>query len=331
MLRGAFIVALALVSTSCGDRSRGIPIEGVGATGDGSTLLVSINPPDVEGQTCWADVSVTAKPEPEIVRVDVNGRKSHAPDCAPRPPLRLTLPNPLGARIVRDGATGKTASLLPFIVPEVTWLPDGWVMLADSGGAHGWFQQIGVDNSTTSVEVNLFRTGTNSDLRGATITSAANVQGRKAAFVDVRYYSTGPDVLLIMDASWTLMVSSFNEAVSKDTLLQVAEGVTPLPFATTIDAPTIDAPRSGTVSELIDYEGPVNLTGWLTIDPTGHAQLCESLSTDGACKGAAVEIDWETGQATPPTGLLPKGDRQVSDQALTMAGTLKGRVFSVGL
>jgi hypothetical protein len=182
-----------------------------------------------------------------------------------------------------------------------------------------------------TVQVDLVRTGTNADLRGSKITAPTTVQGRSAAFVDVGYYTAGPDVLVVMDATWTLIVYSFSDLVSQTTLQEIADGLTPLPFAATIEAPTIDPPRAGTVAELIDYEGPANLTGWLTMDSAGHAQFCESLAGDGGCEGATVDVDWATGNAAPPTDLIADGDRRVSDRALTLAGTLKGRMFYVGL
>ena len=81
-------VVVLLGSTSCGSHSGLIPVTGVGATGNGSTLLVGINAPDVEGRSCWADVNITATAELGVVRVDVRGRKSRAPDCTPQPQLR---------------------------------------------------------------------------------------------------------------------------------------------------------------------------------------------------------------------------------------------------
>ena len=79
------------------------------------------------------------------------------------------------------------------------------------------------------------------------------------------------------------------------------------------------------------HEGPAILTGWLSIDATEHAQFCESLKNDGRCKGATVDIDWSTGSATPPTDLIVNGDRKISDRALTLAGTVEGTLFYVGL
>ncbi len=330
MVRRLFLVVVISSLVSCAPRSDLISVSGVAATGNGSTLLVGVTLPDVEGRSCWADVKITATDDGQVVRLDVRARKSHTPDCAPQP-QRVSLGKPLGARTVRDGSTGAPASLLPVILPETTWLPVGWKVLASSGGKDGWFQQVGIVNSTTSVQVNLFRTGRNGDLRGSTITSPTTVQGRRAAFVNVRYFTDGPDALVVMDPTWTLMVSSFNKLVTTETFRQIADGMNPLPFAATVEAPTIDAPETGTVAELIDYEGPTNLTGWLTIDSTGRAQFCESLADDGGCKGASVDVDWATANATPPADLIANGDRSVSDRTLTLSGTLKGRVFSVGL
>ena len=92
------------------------------------------------------------------------------------------------------------------------------------------------------------------------------------------------------------MVSSFNDLVTTGTLRQIADGMHPLPF-----------------------------------DSTGQAQFCESLADDGGCEGASVGIDWVTANATPPTDLIAKAGRNVSDRALTLSGTLKARVLSVGL
>lgn len=330
MVRRLFLVVVIAVLISCAPHSDLISVAGVAATGNGSTLLVGVTLPDVEGRSCWADVNIIATDDGEVVRLDVRARKSHTPDCTPQP-QRVDLAKPLGARTVRDGATGGPASLLPVLLPGTTWLPVGWKVLSSGGGKDGWFQQVGIVSSTMSVQVDLFRTGTNADLRGSTITSSATVQGRTAAFVKVRYFTAGPDALVVMDATWTVMVSSFNDLVTTETLRQIADGMNPLPFAATVEAPTIEAPETGTVAELIDYEGPTNLTGWLTIDSTGRARFCESLADDGGCEGASVDIDWATANAAPPADLIATGDRNVSDRALTLSGTLKGRVLSVGL
>ncbi len=331
MSRRVWIVVLLLVSTSCATQSNLISVAGVGATADGATLQVVLAPADVEGRSCWADVTITPVDEPGVVRLDVQGRESHTADCATPRRLRVKLPKPLGARTVRDGANGQPVSLLPVAVPEATWLPDGWVVRDSGGGKDGWSQSVGIEATTMTAQINLFRTGTNGDLPGSTITSSATVQGRNAAFVKERYRTSGPDALLMMDASWSLTVWSASDTVTTETLQRIAHGLTTLPFAPTIDTPTIDAPRTGTVGELIDYEGPTILTGWVSIDATEHAQFCESLKNDGGCKGATVDIDWSTGSATPPTDLIANGDRKVSDRALTLAGTLKGRMFYVGL
>ena len=327
----AWIVVLLLVSTSCAARSDLISVSGVGATVDGSTLQVVLAPADVEGRSCWADVIITPVDEPGDVRLDVQGRESHSADCATPTQLSVRLPKPLGARTVRDGASGQSVSSLPVEIPEATWLPDGWVVRDSGGGKDGWFQSVGIEATTKTVQIDLFRTGTNGDLPGSTITSPATVQGRSAAFVKGRYRTSGPDALLMMDASWSLMVWSASDTITTETLQRIADGLTTLPFAPRIDTPTIDAPRTGTVAELIDYEGPAILTGWLSIDATEHAQFCESLKNDGRCKGATVDIDWSTGSATPPTDLIVNRDRKVSDRALTLAGTLEGTLFYVGL
>ena len=326
-----FFVVLEPALISCAAHSDLISVTGVGATGNGSTLLVVVDRADVEGRSCWADVTITAIDEADVVRLDVRGRRAHGPDCTPRSKMRVTLPQPLGERTVRDGATGQPASLLPVVIPEATVLPVGWKVLASGGGKDGWFQQVGIENSTMSVQLDLFRTGTNSDLRGATTTSPTTVQGRSAAFVNERYRNSGPDALLVMDSTWTLKLWAANDVVSTDSIQQIAEGVTPLSFATTVDAPTVEAPKAGTIAELIDYEGPTRLTGWLTVEPSGRAQFCESLASDGGCEGSAVDVDWATCNARPPTDLIANGSRLVSGRALTLPGTLKGRLFNVGL
>ena len=108
-----FFVVLVPALISCAAHSDLISGTGVGATGNGSTLLVVVDPADVEGRSCWADVTITAIGEADVVRLDVRGRRAHGPDCTPRSKMRVTLPQPLGERTVRDGATGQPASLLP--------------------------------------------------------------------------------------------------------------------------------------------------------------------------------------------------------------------------
>lgn len=325
------MVVLILVTSSCASRSGLISVSGTGVTGDGSTLQVTMMGPDVEGRSCWADVNITAVEEPGVVRLDVHGRKSNNSSCSTTTQGRVTLAKPLGTRAVRDGASGQLVSLLPVLIPEATWMPDGWTVLASVGGQDRWSQTVGIPGTLAAVHIDLFRTGTNNDLRGATITSPTTVQERNAAFVKERYRTSGPDALLMTDTGWSLKVWSYSDAVTTAALQRIADGLTTLPFASTIAAPTVDGPRTGTVAELIDYEGPVVLTGWLSIDSAGLARFCESLANDGKCSGARVDIDWATGSATPPTDLIANGDRKVSGRALTLPGTLKARTFSVGL
>jgi hypothetical protein len=139
VVRRLFLVVAIPALVSCASQSDLISVTGVGATGSGSTLLVVISPPDVEGRSCWADVSITATAEVDDVRLDVRGLQSHGPDCTPQSQMRVILPAPLGRRTVRDGATGEPASLLPVIVPETSSLPVGWKVRASGGGKDGWF------------------------------------------------------------------------------------------------------------------------------------------------------------------------------------------------
>ncbi len=331
MSRRIALLMLALALTSCRSGPERVRLTGVGATGDGSTLLVVISPPDVEGRRCWADLQVTATESDEVVRVAVRGRNAPGADCASQRAPQVALREPLGTRTVRDEATGHAAPLLPVLVPVASWLPDGWTVVSSAGDADRWSQHVGIANSTTGGEINLFRTGTSGDLRGSTITSPTTVQGRNAAFVKVRSFSSGSDALVMTDPTWTLMLWTFDDAMTTDVLQRLANGLINLPFAPTIEPTTIEPPASGSVAELIDSEGPANVTGWLTIDAEGFSQFCESLSSSGGCHGSAVEVDWATGNARSPDGLVMHGDRQVSDRAITLSGVLKGRIFYVGL
>ena len=172
------IVVLVLAAASCVSHSDQISISGVGAIVDGSTLLVVVALPDVEGQSCWADLTISPVEDQASVRLEVSGRKSTGDRCDATT-QRVRLAEPLGARTVRDGASGEPLSLLHVAVPETSWLPDGWVVQESSGGQTGWVEQAGIAGTTMSVQVELFRTGTNTDLRGSTITRRPPSKGER--------------------------------------------------------------------------------------------------------------------------------------------------------
>ena len=97
--------------------------------------------------------------------------------------------------------------------------------------------------------------------------------------------------------------------------------------------PTLTPPPViGSVNNLIGQEGSATVTGWLVIDESGSAAMCDNLvDTATRCTSPFISIDWATGNAEPPTDLLARGTSSVSDGPITLTGSLKGNILFVGV
>jgi hypothetical protein len=98
------------------------------------------------------------------------------------------------------------------------------------------------------------------------------------------------------------------------------------------DPPAPPATPTGGVRDVLGQEGYATVTAWLLIDQTGAAKLCDDLpATASACPTPTLAVDWATGGATPPPGLVQRGAVQVSTGPITLRGSLKADILYVGI
>lgn len=89
---------------------------------------------------------------------------------------------------------------------------------------------------------------------------------------------------------------------------------------------------AGSVSELLGRDGAARVTGWLLIDQSGVAVMCDDLADNATiCRSPSISIDWATGNATPPTDLVKRGANSASVEPITLTGSLKGNTLYVGV
>ena len=88
----------------------------------------------------------------------------------------------------------------------------------------------------------------------------------------------------------------------------------------------------GSVRELRGQEGGATLTAWLVVDAAGDAIMCDDLPPAATkCPGPTIAIDWASGGAQPPTNLVTRGSARVSNEPMTLHGSLKGDILYVGI
>jgi hypothetical protein len=316
-------IAVVAIWTVVRSRTTAVPIFGARVLADGSSIVLTLPGAD-EGGGCWKDGRTDVSVNSFMVTVSVRGVRSRFPDCTEFK-SRVTLAAPLGRRVVRDAATGKAVSLLPVPMPEPTWLPDGWTARTEGGNENSWTITVG-NGTADGVQIRLFRTGSTLELVGATIVSDLQVGSRRAAFVRSRSgHSSASSSLVMMDPTWTLTVSDpFRGSVDDPTTQRIAERLTSLPFAESLDAPRFDPVRTGSVSSLAFYEGPATITAWVSVDKVGTLWLCDKLDSEGACVQPAIEAVWKRDGAGSPPDLVSQGMYRVSTGPLVFPVEILG-------
>jgi hypothetical protein len=213
-------------------------------------------------------------------------------------------------------------------MPTPTWLPEGWKLQEETGaqasyGAHSAGESVSLSLTPTAEPLEQFR--------GATIVGTTTVQGRTAVWT---HSTDQPDVqaLVVQDGSWTLVVQDLNSHLGRDGVERIANSLTPFPLADRVVAPVLPKAWTGQVADVFGKEGKAAVTGWLVIDGSGNATICDSLTNDGTgCSGPTMTVDWATGSSTPPTDLEAHGHSRVSTRPITLSGTAKYDVFYVGV
>jgi hypothetical protein len=78
--------------------------------------------------------------------------------------------------------------------------------------------------------------------------------------------------------------------------------------------------------------GRAVVTGWLVIDSSGTANICDYLPADATeCSGPTFVIDWYAPDSEQPANLVVRGDSRVSAAPITLHGLVKDNTVSVGL
>lgn len=94
---------------------------------------------------------------------------------------------------------------------------------------------------------------------------------------------------------------------------------------------TAPAPIAGSVAAVLGQEAPATVTGWLVVYPD-VTLLCDALSDDGAsCAKDRIEVDFTYAPKERPTDLVAHGDVRVSPAPVTLTGSLKSDMLSVGV
>jgi hypothetical protein len=331
--RSAAIVVMTVVAgaatwVSCSPRRAPVPIHGARISADGSSISIWVSDGD-EGGNCWKAGRAKASLGSQEVIVDVRAQRSRIPDCS-KLPKRVTLAQPVGDRVLVDGGTGKPLSVLPLSMPEPTWIPPDWTLVSEGGDREGWAMSFG--GGSEAVAVRLLRTGTSTELVGATVVRPLRMGDRHAAIVHLR---NGPnasgDALVMMDEQWTLVVSSpSQETTDLVTIERIARSLTRLPFVETLGAPVFEPIPSGTVASLLNHTGPAIVTAYFSLDASGTLQLCDALDVDGRCLKPLMDAVWKRDNTGGPPGLTLRKDQRVTAAPLTVpVDIFAGRAVAV--
>ena len=96
--------------------------------------------------------------------------------------------------------------------------------------------------------------------------------------------------------------------------------------------PTEPQPFAGRVRDVLGQEGDATVTGWLLVDQTGAAELCDDLPpTALTCPTPTIAVDWTYGGASRPSDLVQRGPVRVSTGPITLRGSLKIYILYVGI
>ena len=242
---------------------------------------------------------------------------------------RLSSPAGLTAALPRRHALSRATRRSIF---SSAWLPDGWT-LTDEGGSAGFARSTYAKAlGAPSVTVNLTSSADGLEqFRGAESEGTATVQGRPAIWVH-SIQEPAASALILHDDHWTLIIQGSDSTIGHDVVERIAESLAPLPLSMAAFAPTVPGAWVGTISEVSGKYGRAVVTGWLVIDSSGTASICDDLPADATeCSGPTFVIDWYTPGSGPPDGLVARGDTLVSAAPITLHGLVKDNTISVGL
>jgi hypothetical protein len=282
-----------------------------------------------------------ASPSPRVIESDteihllVSVRFSGGDEASCLGGFQVRLAQPIGSRKVIDDrrhVTLQVAFGVQIAMPVPSWLPAGWALL-DEGGSGGLSRSTyakAPGGQSVTVEVTSSADGLE-QFRGAESEGTTTIQGRPAIWVH-SIQEPAASALLLHDDHWTLVVQDSDSSVGHDVVERIADSLAPLPISTTAGAPVVPGAWVGTVSEVSGKYGRAIVTGWLVIDSSGTANICDDLPADATeCSGPTFVIDWYTPGSGPPASLVARGDSQVSPAPITLHGLVKENTFSVGL
>ncbi|MBK5333907.1 MAG: hypothetical protein JJD93_18165 [Ilumatobacteraceae bacterium] len=288
-----------------------------------------------------AGIDGCASPSPRVIESDteihllLNVRFSGGDEQACLGGFQVRLAHAIGSRKVIDDrrhATLPVAFGVQIAMPVPSWLPDGWT-LTDEGGSAGFARSTYAKAlGAPSVTVNLTSSADGLEqFRGAESEGTATVQRRPAIWVH-SIQEPAASALILHDDHWTLIIQGSDSTIGHDVVERIAESLAPLPLSTAAFAPTVPGAWVGTISEVSGKYGRAVVTGWLVIDSSGSASICDDLPADATeCSGPTFVIDWYTPGSGPPDGLVARGDTLVSAAPITLHGLVKDNTISVGL
>ena len=282
-----------------------------------------------------------ASPTPRVIESDteihllvsVRFSGGGAPACLGGFQVRLA--QPIGSRKVIDDRRHVTLPVafgVQVATPVPSWLPDGWTLI-DEGGSAGiarsrYAKTLG--GPSVTVEVNSSADGLE-QFRGAESEGSATIQFRPAIWVH-SIQEPAASALVLQDDRFTLIIQDSDSTVGHDVVERIAESLSPLPLSTAAVVPAVPGAWVGTVSEVSGKYGRAVVTGWLVVDSSGTASICDELDADATeCSGPTFVIDWYAPGSGPPPGLVARGDALASAAPITLHGLVKDNTFSVGL
>jgi hypothetical protein len=217
-------------------------------------------------------------------------------------------------------------------MPMPSWLPAGWTLI-DENGVEGLSRSTyakAPGEESVTVELTSSADGLE-QFRGAESERTATIQGRPAIWIH-SIQQPAASALVLHDDHWTLIVQDSDSTVGHDVVERIAQSLVPLPISATAAAPVVPGAWVGTVSDVSGKYGRAVVTGWLVVDRTGIANICDDLPADATeCSGPAFVVDWYAPDSGPPANLVVRGDSRVSAGPITLHGLVKDNTFSVGL
>lgn len=313
----------------------------LGSCGRGWMQITEVAAASPSSSTLTGGIDGCASPQPRVIESDteihllVSVRFNGGDEKACLGGFRIQLAQPIGSRKVIDD---RRHVALPVIfgvhiaLPVPLWLPAGWTLI-DEGGSEGTTRSTyakAQGGPSVAVELTSSTDGLE-QFRGAATEGTPTVQGRPAIWVH-SIQEPAASALILHDDQWTLIVQDTDSTVGHDVVERIAESLAPMPLSTAAATPTVPGAWVGTVSEVSGKYGRAVVTGWLLIDSSGSATICDDLQPDATeCSGPTFLVDWYTPGSGPPDGLIARGDALVSAAPITLMGLVKVTVISVGL